>query len=91
MAWSGRLQLYDLEDCNVWFIRFSLDETFSRMACGTNTGSVLIYDLQNPSKPKAKVTRPPGPGGANYTVQTLTILPPLEKSVRYILLGWYRL
>eukprot|EP00884_Botryococcus_braunii_P007714 jgi/Botrbrau1/16944/Bobra.49_2s0010.1 len=63
------IALYNLEDCNVWFIRFSLDGTFSRMACGTNIGNVLVFDLQQPGNPQAMLARPPGQVGVSTTVR----------------------
>ncbi len=74
------VQLYDLDDCGVWFIRFALDGSFRRVACGTNGGAVLVFDLQKPGKPMAVVQRP----GADPQAKKFTV-PPRKSGERRFL------
>jgi polycomb protein EED len=46
-------QEFQLEECGaVWWLRFALDYWCTLLACGTNTGRVLLYD------PHAQQARP---------------------------------
>ena len=53
------LQEYQLEEANVWFVRFSLDPLCTTLACGNRNGTVLLWDPNElRSQPRAKLRRP---------------------------------
>jgi len=35
----------DIKDCDIWFIRFSMDHGGKWMALGNRTGKIYVYDL----------------------------------------------
>lgn len=49
-----------LEECaNVWWLRFGLDASCSRLALGNRRGTVLLYDLaQPPSRTSGRAVPP---------------------------------
>ena len=55
-------QEMELEDCaNMWWLRFALDRQCRTLACGTTSGTVLVWDPHTLCRrPKAKLKRGPG-------------------------------
>ncbi|KAK9907286.1 hypothetical protein WJX75_000704 [Coccomyxa subellipsoidea] len=56
------VQEMELEDCaNMWWLRFALDRQCRTLACGTTSGTVLVWDPHTLCRrPKAKLKRGPG-------------------------------
>ena len=51
-------QEFQLDESNVWWVRFSLDFRCNFLACGTKNGKVFVWDPNNTSKqPLCKVRR----------------------------------
>eukprot|EP00177_Eucheuma_denticulatum_P000657 GFKZ01001179.1.p1 GENE.GFKZ01001179.1~~GFKZ01001179.1.p1 ORF type:complete len:455 (-),score=57.89 GFKZ01001179.1:1089-2453(-) len=50
------LEEYTIEGCEVWFIRFGMDQRRRLVACGNDEGVIVIYDLATiPSEPLCEV------------------------------------
>ena len=66
------VQEYQLEEADVWFVRFSLDPMCTTLACGNRNGTLLLWDPNElRSTPRAKLKRP-----ASATRMAVSLLNP---------------
>eukprot|EP00658_Telonema_sp_P-2_P028168 TRINITY_DN21630_c0_g1_i2.p1 TRINITY_DN21630_c0_g1~~TRINITY_DN21630_c0_g1_i2.p1 ORF type:complete len:397 (-),score=91.17 TRINITY_DN21630_c0_g1_i2:349-1539(-) len=49
------LQDYLLSNCNIWYLRFSVDPSFRYLAVGNMAGTVTVWDIDEAENPIAKL------------------------------------
>ncbi|KAG1661560.1 hypothetical protein FOA52_009559, partial [Chlamydomonas sp. UWO 241] len=49
------LQRFPLPESRIWFVRFSLDASFTLLACGNRTGKVYLYNPHDPAPRTAQL------------------------------------
>lgn len=53
------METFELKDCDIWFLRFSIDSSMKYLALGTRKGKIFIFDLDShdhDSKPSDRQT-----------------------------------
>lgn len=73
-------QELELDDCaKIWFVRFAMDRECRILACGTKSGTVLVYDpLTLCRRPVAKLKR--GPSVLKAVAPIVRLLPCVDCS-----------